>query len=158
MLNDAGEIYQIAQTIVGSTGVDAIQATETLVVPAGATLGNTRMRVKKLFGTTNAADPCLGASFGQAEDYTLNVTSLGVSNVNKSQVKVYPNPVVDVLNIDADSKVSNVQVFDLSGKAVSSFDLNQVRNQVNLSKLAPGVYVVNIQTEKGIQSVKIVKK
>ena len=158
VLNDAGEIYQIAQTIVGSTGVDAIQATETLVVPAGATLGNTRMRVKKLFGTTNAADPCLGASFGQAEDYTLNVTSLGVSNVNKSQVKVYPNPVVDVLNIDADSKVSNVQVFDLSGKAVSSFDLNQVRNQVNLSKLAPGVYVVNIQTEKGIQSVKIVKK
>ncbi len=102
--------------------------------------------------------PCGTSSFGQVEDYTLNLTSLAVSTVNKAQVKVYPNPVVDVLNIEADSKVSTVQVFDLTGKVVSSHALNAVKNQVNLSKLTPGVYVVNIQTEKGIQSVKIVKK
>ena len=158
VLDDADESYLITQTIVGSTGVDAIQATQNLVVPAGALLGNTRMRVKKIFGNTNYANPCLGGSFGQAEDYTITVTSLAVSDVNKSQVKVYPNPVIDVLNIEAASKASSVQVFDLSGKLVSSHSLNAVKNQVNLSKLTPGVYVVNIQTEKGMQSVKIVKK
>ena len=158
VLDDAGEVYSIVETIKNSTGTDALQATATLAVPADAAIGNTRMRVKKMFGTTNIANPCAGELFGQAEDYTINVTALGVSNVNKSQVKVYPNPVVDVLNIEADFKVNTVQVFDLTGKVVSSHTLDSVKNQVNLSKLTPGVYVVNIQTEKGIQSVKIVKK
>ncbi|MBN8622836.1 MAG: T9SS type A sorting domain-containing protein [Flavobacteriales bacterium] len=99
------------------------------------------------------------ASFGQAEDYSLVVSgSAAVSNANKAQAKVYPNPVVDVLNVESASKVISLSVYDLSGKAVSSHTLNAVKSQVNLSKLAPGVYIVNIETENGTQSVKIVKK
>src|SRR5699024_399702 len=37
--------------------------------------GLTRMRIKKLFGATTIDDACTGGSFGQFEDYTLNVTS-----------------------------------------------------------------------------------
>lgn len=73
---DAGESYPITQTITNSTGVDAAQATQSLLVPPSATVGTTRMRVKKIFGTTNFADPCLGAGFGQAEDYTLAVAAV----------------------------------------------------------------------------------
>ncbi len=130
-----------------------------IAIPANVSAGQVRMRVRMHDSTlTPNVTPCGNSSFGQVEDYTLNITSLAVSNVNKAQVKIYPNPVVDVLNIEADSKVSAVQVFDLTGKVVSSHALNAVKNQVNLSKLTPGVYVVNIQTEKGMQSVKIVKK
>lgn len=71
----ADEIYTITQTIVGSTGVDAISASQSLSVPPTALVGTTRMRVKKIFGTTNLADPCLGGSFGQVEDYSLAVTA-----------------------------------------------------------------------------------
>ena len=133
--------------------------TGTITIPANATPGVTRMRVR-MHDSSIAGNitPCGTSTYGQVEDYSIDIGSLAVSNVNKSQVKVYPNPVVDVLNIEADSKVSSVQVFDLTGKVVSSHALNAVKNQVNLSKLTPGVYVVNIQTEKGIQSVKIVKK
>lgn len=158
VFTDAGEVYEITQLLVNSTGIDTGQSVQTLAVPATATLGNTRMRVKKIFGTTDYLNPCKGGSFGQAEDYTINVAVLAVNDNVKNAVKIYPNPVIDVLNIEAASKVSNVQVFDISGKVVSSFDLNAVKNQVNLSKLAPGVYVVNIQTDKGVQSVKIIKK
>ena len=73
---DAGESYPITQTITGSTGVDAQQATESLTVPPTATVGNTRMRVKKIFGTTAFADPCLGTEYGQVEDYTLAVAAV----------------------------------------------------------------------------------
>lgn len=133
--------------------------TGSITIPANATIGNTRMRVRlhdTSFGQNTT--PCGTSNYGQVEDYTLSIGTLAVSNTDKSQARVYPNPVVDVLNIEAASKVSNVQVYDLSGKIVSSHALNDVKNQVNLSKLTPGVYIVNIQTEKGIQSVKIVKK
>ncbi len=74
---DAGETYTITMTIIGSTGTDGMQATGMIAVPADALAGSTRMRVKKIFGTTNYLDPCLGTGFGSAEDYTLNVTAGG---------------------------------------------------------------------------------
>ncbi|RMA64899.1 GEVED domain-containing protein [Ulvibacter antarcticus] len=77
VLDDAGEVYEITQTIINSNGTDGQQATGSIVVPAGVTAGDTRMRVKKIFGTTNYLDPCLGTGFGQAEDYTITVTTGG---------------------------------------------------------------------------------
>ncbi len=77
ILDDAGEVYEITQTIVNSNGTDGQQAVGTIDVPMGALVGTTRMRVKKIFGTSNYLDPCSGASFGQAEDYSINVTAGG---------------------------------------------------------------------------------
>ena len=68
ILNDAGEVYEITDLLVNSTGVDGQQSNGTIDVPAGALAGTTRMRVKKQFGTTNYLDPCLATGFGQAED------------------------------------------------------------------------------------------
>jgi len=73
---DADEAYTITQTIYNSTGVDAIQATQSLQVPPTALVGTTRMRVKKIFGTTDYTDPCLGTNYGQVEDYSLTVAPL----------------------------------------------------------------------------------
>ncbi len=158
VLNDAGEVYQITQTIVNSTGTDGVQAVQSIVVPTDAVVGDTRMRVKKIFGTTNYLDPCAGASFGQIEDYTLTVGALGVSDQAKNAVKVYPNPVVDVLNIESPDKVKSITVFDATGRSVSTHVLNASKSQVNLSALASGIYVVNIVTDKGVQTVKMIKK
>lgn len=69
---DAGEMYNLSD-LVNSTGADGKQATGSIVVPATATLGTTRMRVIKKFNT--AADPCNTAGYGQAEDYTLTVNN-----------------------------------------------------------------------------------
>jgi hypothetical protein len=73
ILDDEGEVYEMNNTITNSTGVDGQQALGTIVVPEDALEGETRMRVKKIFGTANFLDPCQGAGFGQAEDYTINV-------------------------------------------------------------------------------------
>lgn len=67
---DAGEFFDLG-TIVNSTGLDAVQTTGNIIVPATALLGNTRMRVIKRFNTLPIA--CETAGYGQAEDYTLNV-------------------------------------------------------------------------------------
>jgi hypothetical protein len=72
---DAGESYNVG-SIANSTGLDAVQATTSILVPGNATAGNKRMRViKKYNNGTVFPLPCTtGAGFGQAEDYTLAVT------------------------------------------------------------------------------------
>jgi hypothetical protein len=56
--------------------LDAQQATQSLSVPPSALVGNTRMRVKKIYGTTDYINPCLGTQYGQIEDYTLAVAAV----------------------------------------------------------------------------------
>lgn len=74
-LDDTGESFQIG-IITNSTGTDALQATANIAIPSTAMTGQTRMRVLKLF-TDYAVDPCssaIGLGYGQAEDYTLNIS------------------------------------------------------------------------------------
>ena len=68
VLNDAGEVYTLA-TSTSSDGPHFMNVT----VPAGAVAGNTRMRVK-LQWLGSSADPCGSFSYGEVEDYTVNVT------------------------------------------------------------------------------------
>ena len=160
--NDAGEVYEIANQLTNSTGTDAVQISQTIGVPANAVSGTTRMRVKKVFiGSPDYLDPCSGATYGQVEDYSLNVNvgSLSVSDdVTNSKVNIFPNPFIDVLNIEALSKVNSIEVYDNSGKLVSTQTLNAVKSKIDLGKLEAGVYILNIQTENETQSVKIIKK
>lgn len=76
---DPGEAYLVG-TITNSTGTDGIKAETNILVPAGATLGNTRMRVMKKYGTSNpftdlSTAPCNTTGYGQAEDYTISVAA-----------------------------------------------------------------------------------
>ena len=74
VFTDPGETYTIG-TLHGSTGADGQQAIANIAVPAGALPGNTRMRVTKRYSA--AADSCNSTGYGQAEDYTLTVSSGG---------------------------------------------------------------------------------
>ncbi|RYF46070.1 MAG: hypothetical protein EOO39_50290, partial [Cytophagaceae bacterium] len=71
--NDASESYA-AGTIVGSTGLDAIQSTGSILVPATAITGTTRLRVVKKWNVLPDACNTGGAGYGEAEDYSLVVT------------------------------------------------------------------------------------
>ncbi len=92
-MDDDGERYDLG-TIENSSGVDGVQLVADITVPAGATLGNTRMRVIKRYSFDGSFpnDSCdAGSTFGQAEDYTLNVlqstvtcpapTDVAISNI-----------------------------------------------------------------------------
>lgn len=160
-LSDPGEVYTVTQTITNSTGTDAAQAVHSIAVPATALLGNTRMRIKKLEGTTDLTLPCEDGSYGQAEDYTVNVAaSLSVNDLVKkdSNLKIYPNPVSDILNIDSASKIKSVKIYDLSGKNVLTEVIDTNKPAINVSSLSSGTYLITAETETGLQSSKIIKK
>src|SRR5690554_5661756 len=78
VFNESTERYDIG-VIANSTGEDGVQVSEDIEVPADAVVGETRMRVMKRFGSTSgSATSCAGAtSWGQAEDYTVEVSGGG---------------------------------------------------------------------------------
>src|SRR5690554_1813577 len=72
VLNDAGEMYEIG-SVNGSTGTDGKKAIGSITAPGNAMAGNTLMRVIKNYNSS-FTNPCGAPTFGQIEDYTVNVT------------------------------------------------------------------------------------
>ncbi|MCE3076331.1 T9SS type A sorting domain-containing protein [Chryseobacterium gwangjuense] len=89
----------------------------------------------------------------------LNVTtSLATTQVknNTKDVSVYPNPFTTDIHIDTQEKLSNVSVFDMSGKLVHTSN----QKDLNLSHLLKGTYLIKATTvgNKVIIVRKIIKK
>ena len=79
----------------------------------------------------------------------VNVTAgVGVEN-HEVSTKIYPNPANTVLNINANSNINRVEVYNMMGQMVGMYEANDVNTQINTSAFANGVYTVKISTENG---------
>ncbi|WP_300670886.1 T9SS type A sorting domain-containing protein [Soonwooa sp.] len=81
--------------------------------------------------------------------------SLAVSNTTeKSDVKIYPNPVKDVLSIANSKSIKSVEVINMAGQKVAS----ATSNQINVANLPKGTYVVRVVDGNQTTTHKIVKE
>jgi len=71
----------------------------------------------------------------------------------KPNIRVYPNPVVDCLNIDAHEPLQGV-IYSLRGEIVQGF---QNQNKVSTENLNAGIYVLQITTGKETFNTKLIK-
>lgn len=79
---------------------------------------------------------------------TLKYTDVGIVKSNTSEIKVYPNPASNKLNIDIRS-IATAQVYNTTGQALRHISLNIGRNTIDITELPSGTYFLNIQG-KGI--------
>jgi hypothetical protein len=155
---DTDEVYAITTTITNSTGEDGQQAIQSIEVPEGAVIGQTRMRVKKIFGSTGYLDPCLGAFYGQTEEYTLDVNTLSNTSFNSTDFTFYPNPVNDILSISTASTVDNIKVYNMLGQMVVETAPKVSNPQVDMNELQSGVYLVTLEVEGSLQTFRVIKQ
>ena len=71
-------------------------------------------------------------------------------------LKVYPTIITSTLNIVASNELKTVSVFNLGGVLVHKEEMES--DSIDLSELSRGMYIVLIETEKGISNHKIVKQ
>jgi hypothetical protein len=68
LFTDSGELYEL-----GCSTANPQNTSLSITVPAGATLGNTRMRIYETYAGVPAANGCGTLTYSEVEDYTLNV-------------------------------------------------------------------------------------
>lgn len=89
----------------------------------------------------------------------VNIKMMGLVNIPEQTVnlKIYPNPAVDMLNIASNKKIYSYKITDLSGRIIIENKISQ-DNSINVSQLASGIYLINLQTEQGRVTRKFLKK
>src|SRR5690606_38417247 len=96
--------------------------------------------------------------YGETEDYTVNIGTLGMPSLSASEFAYYPNPTKDVLNIQSQKDVQSVQVFNLAGQKVMA-NGKVTNGQINVQTLPAGTYVFRVVLEDGqVETFKIIKK
>lgn len=87
--------------------------------------------------------------------YTLNVTSANLNTNQVSQnidVKLYPNPVSNVLNLETDISIKKTTIITVNGQRLET--KLESNNQISVENLHNGFYILEIIAEDGAKAYK----
>jgi len=141
-----------------SSSADKLSATFT--VPSDAQLGSTRMRITMKYNA--AATACETFSYGEVEDYTINVTDAGSYAVNAREeaeilgfeapttVVLYPVPASDYLNVSIENgtRVGKVSIYNATGSLMKIEEIQGNHKEIDISELPAGSYIISVEDEK----------
>ena len=143
----------------------------TVQVPAGASLGQTRMRVSMKYNAAQTA--CETFDDGEVEDYTVNITAASskdngavalsnaqpLGNETASDVMVYPNPATSFVQVRVAAEKGasmSYRVLNTIGRVVMAGELTQ--SAVDVSQLNSGVYILELNDGQKLLTNKLIKK
>lgn len=80
------------------------------------------------------------------------------SSKDKTSVNVYPNPTKGDVNINADSKINSIEIYDAQGRIIQKqIGINSQNTKVSIHSNSAGMYILKIITEKETITKKIIK-
>ncbi len=94
----------------------------------------------------------------QADFFYSEDCSLGIEELIESQLTIYPNPTNDVLYLynESASIVTSIKVYDSLGKLV--LEQNNPLTHIDITSLSGGLFFVQIETDEGIVTKKVVNE
>jgi Zn-dependent metalloprotease len=149
--NQDGDFADTGETVVTGSSSSAGTLTSTFTVPSTAKTGKTRLRV--VLSDNSGTTSCGTYSYGETEDYSLSITGgttiapQGLTATSatldaSAELSLYPNPATDQLQLSLSSgaELQAIEVFDARGAKASVRSLGN--GQLNVSGLAPGLYLL----------------
>ena len=91
--------------------------------------------------------------------FTLVDSSTDIERNTSSKLFIYPNPVVDNLFLQSEKIIKTIRIMDISGKQV--LFLRPEKSgliSVSVIELSPGTYVLQCESETGIEVCKFIKR
>lgn len=83
----------------------------------------------------------------------MEVDNLGLSESNKDNIKLYPNPAMDELNlkINNSENIKLIQITDMNGNALININVGEIQSigKINVSELTSGIYFVRVLGSNG---------
>lgn len=82
-------------------------------------------------------------------------------NQSVEDINIYPNPVKDIINIKVkkDLNVEFIKLIDIQGRVIQTWKFeNSTNTTINVEKLKVGIYLLQINTNKGVTTLRFIKE
>lgn len=83
---------------------------------------------------------------------------LGNEEFIKNEIKLYPNPVIDVLNISSTESMSRIEVVNMLGQVVFVKTIDELETTVDMSRYSTGTYIIKVLVDTKVEIFKVIKK
>lgn len=83
---------------------------------------------------------------------------LGNDEFAFSQIKLWPNPVSDMLNITNTELMSKVTLIDMLGRILSANEVNDLDAKIDMARYPTGTYLVQVTIDNTVKTFKVIKK
>ena len=109
--------------------------------------------------------PSVTSNFSQSSleiDYVrvYQESALTTSNIEKlNNVVLYPNPATNELIINVNEELIGVsaKIYSLLGQELQSLQLRNQQNPIDVSNFKKGIYLIDIESKKGVKTYKFIK-
>ncbi len=148
----ANEVVVNNVEIASGQGSGTYTVTMDLVVPAGAALGPHRMRAKTNWDGPVPNDACEETSFGETEDYTANIGTLGVDDFSVRNgeliITTEGNKQYEVNFTTTYDGATYLAVYNMLGQQLKVKMIDKLgdayKAKLDMSEAASGVYIVKV--------------
>ena len=83
--------------------------------------------------------------------------NLNISEIEQYGSIIYPNPANNYINVVSKNKINRLEIYDLLGKKLlEKEELDILRIRLPMSN--PGIYIVKLFSESGVENHRIIKK
>ncbi|MCB8964975.1 MAG: fibronectin type III domain-containing protein [Bacteroidales bacterium] len=167
---DQDGTFESTELICSGSSSSSSTLSKTFTVPSDAALGATRMRVTMKYNAAPTA--CETFSYGEVEDYTVNIT--GNSTINKGEsmdsdeignelpisISLYPNPATTNVTVKLSRVMNNsaIKIYNSTGALVRTDVMDSDLKSIDISEFANGLYIITIDDPKEPFTARFIKK
>ena len=158
--------FEESEKIVDGLSVGTGETTTQITIDPNADLGEHLLRIKSGDNQNQTQDPCMDMTYGETEDYKVNL----VSDLGNEEIES-PGSTLKIISVEGNSYVlefsdnflnnGTIEIHNSLGQLVYTAQINNEsanKISVDLSKYANGAYLVNIKNNDTNSVIKLIKR
>ncbi|WP_370479152.1 pectate lyase family protein [Tamlana flava] len=88
---------------------------------------------------------------------SIEYDALGLNEILKTKIKLYPNPVKDQLHLYSNPEIGKVEIYNLMGVLILNIEGHNIHS-IDLSQLSSGSYLIKAFTHDGVTDNLVIKQ
>ena len=96
--------------------------------------------------------------FAKLANTACSALSTAETTIEDSQISFYPNPTQDFVMVSTKNALQNYAIYSTAGQLMKKGKFENNDNKIPMYQLPPGNYIINITTDKGKLSGKVMKR
>ena len=128
------------------------------IIISGLPAGITETRIAFRYWVTDGGPSGSNSNYIGLDRFVVESVVLGVEDFNIEGLVAYPNPTTNILNVEAASIISSIEVMNVLGQTLHTVTINTNKTQIDLSAFQTGNYFVRVTADGSSNVLQIVKQ